>query len=100
MISAGRCRIIGGDVSDLKHHPQCFDLVTASEAIYFWPGLEDCFRQVAKVLKPGGVFLICNESDGLDATRQKFAKIIDRKKVYTTEQIETALKSAGFTVIS
>ena len=38
------------------------------ETIYFWPGLKECFAQVAKVLKPGGTFMIVNESDGTDET--------------------------------
>ena len=44
----------------------------------------------------GGLFLICNESDGTDIVGQKFEKIIDGMKVYTGEQIENALKTAGF----
>ena len=97
-ISAGRCIIQQGDVSDLKLPQGAFDLVTAFETIYFWPGLVKCFGQVAKIMKPGGVFLICNESDGLDATGQKFSKIIDGMRVYTAEEIESALKTAGFSV--
>ena len=38
-----------------------FDAVTAFETVYFWPDLPQCFREVYRVLKPGGTFLICNE---------------------------------------
>jgi hypothetical protein len=55
---------------------------------------------VAKVLKPGGYFMICNESDGTDDTSLKYEKIIDGMKNYTAEQIETALKTAGFSEVS
>jgi len=54
---------------------------------------------VAKVIKPGGVFMIVNESDGTDETSLKFEKIIDGMKCYTTEEIETALKRAGFSKV-
>ena len=84
------------DVSDLPFEAGSFDLATAFETIYFWPGLERCFAQVAKVLKQGGYFLICNESDGMDATGRKFEQIIDGMICYTPEQIEAALKKAGF----
>ena len=67
--------------------------------MYFWPGLEKCFRQVAGILKPGGYFMIANESDGKDAAGQKFEKIIDGMKTYTAEDIEKALRSAGFTEV-
>ena len=41
-----------------------FDAVTAFETVYFWPDLPLCFREVYRVLKPSGTFLICNESNG------------------------------------
>ena len=57
------------------------------------------FAQVAKVLKPGGCFLICNESDGTDPTSVKFEKIIDGMKNYPAEEIDTALRAAGFSEV-
>ena len=99
MISAGRCTVEQGDVSDLKLPAEVFDLATAFETIYFWPDLEKCFAQVARVLKPGGYFMICNESDGTDATSLKFEKIIDGMKNHTVEETEAALLSAGFSEV-
>ena len=99
MIETGRCEVVQGDVSDLKLPADAFDLATAFETIYFWPGLEKCFAQVAKVLKPGGYFMICNESDGTDATGLKFEKIIDGMKNHTVEEIEAALRAAGFSEV-
>ncbi len=96
MIAAGRCSVEQGDVSDLRLPAAAFDLATAFETIYFWPGLETCFGQVAKILKPGGIFMICNESDGTDPTSLRFEKIIEGMKNHTAEEIEAALRSAGF----
>ena len=96
MISAGRCEVLQGDVSELKLPTEAYDRATAFETIYFWPGLEKCFAQVAKVLKPGGYFMICNESDGTDPTSLKFEQIIDGMKNHTAQEIEAALKAAGF----
>lgn len=95
-IRAGRCTALQGDVSELPLPANSFDLATAFETVYFWPGLERCFCEVARVLKPGGCFLICNESDGADATSKKFEGIIDGMRCYTAEEIEAALKAAGF----
>ena len=99
MIKAGRCEVRQGDVSDLQLPAGTFDLATAFETVYFWPGIGKCFAQVAKVLKPGGYFLICNESDGADPTSLKFEKIIDGMKNYTVEEIDTALRAAGFSEV-
>ena len=99
MIAAGRCEVLQGDVSALPLPAEAFDLATAFETVYFWPGLEKCFAQVAGVLKPGGIFMICNESDGTDPASQKFEKIIDGMKSYTAQELEAALKAAGFTSV-
>lgn len=98
MVEAGRCTVQRGDVSDLQLPAGSFDLVTAFETVYFWPGLEKCFGQVYSILKPGGRFLICNESDGTDAAGTKFAKIIDGMRAYTAEEILHALQAAGFSL--
>jgi len=98
-IKQGRCEVRQGDVSALTLPEEKYDLATAFETIYFWPGLEKCFAEVAKVLKPGGVFMIVNESDGMDETGLKFEKIIDGMKCHTAEEIEEALKSAGFSKV-
>ena len=96
MIDAGRCVVKQGDVSKLHLSEEAYDLATAFETIYFWPGLEKCFAEVAKVLKPGGVFMIVNESDGTDEVSLKFEKKINGMKCYTGDAIDTALKAAGF----
>ncbi len=98
-IKAGRCQVQQQDVSALTLPEEMYDLATAFETIYFWPGLENCFAQVAKVLKPGAVFMIVNESDGTDDASLKFEKIIEGMKCHTIDEIETALKSAGFSKV-
>ncbi len=100
MIGNGRMIVRQGDVSDLRLPSDTFDLATAFETIYFWPGLEKCFREVCSVLKNGGVFMIVNESDGTDDTSLKYEKIIEGMKCYTIEQIESALKAAGFSSVT
>ena len=99
MIAAGRCTVRQGNVADLALPAESFDLATAFETVYFWPGLQKCFAEAAKVLKPGGYFLICNESDGTDPTGTKFESIIEGMKSYTAQEIEAALKAAGFSQV-
>ena len=95
-IKSGRCEVRQGDVSALTLPEGEYDLATAFETVYFWPGLKECFAQVAKVLKPDGTFMIVNESDGTDETSLKFEKIIEGMKCHTIGEIEEALKAAGF----
>ena len=99
-IDSGKMIVQQGDVSNLKLPEESFDLATAFETVYFWPGLEKCFAEVYKILKPGAVFMIVNESDGTDDASLKFEKIIDGMRCYTVEQITSALKTAGFTEVT
>ena len=63
-ITEGRCAVLQGSVADMMFADNWFDAVTAFETVYFWPDLPQCFREVYRVLKPGGTFLICNECSG------------------------------------
>ena len=99
MIKQGRCVVRQGDVSALDLPDDSFDLATAFETVYFWPGIEKCFAEAFRVLKSDGVFMICNESDGTDETSLKFEKIIDGMKCYTAGELSSALKAAGFSEV-
>ena len=96
MIEAGRCKVLQGDVSALPFRDGTFDLATAFETVYFWPGPVKSFSEVCRILKPGGWFLIVNESDGMDKTGKQFETIIDGMHTYTAEELEAALQAAGF----
>lgn len=98
-VTAGRCAVVEGSVAKLDFEGGCFDLVTAFETVYFWPGLTDCFTEVCRVLKPGGTFLIVNESNGEDAASRKWEEIIDGMRCYTEQQLVGALKAAGFSEV-
>ncbi len=100
LIAAGRCTVLQGDVKALPFANESFDLATAFETVYFWPGIEACFTEVCRVLKPGGRFLICNESDGTDETGLRFEKIIEGMKCHTVEELSSALTVAGFSSIT
>jgi SAM-dependent methyltransferase len=58
----GRVDIQLGSVSQLPYADATFDLATAVETHYYWPDLRHDVREVMRVLKPGGVFLIIAET--------------------------------------
>ena len=94
-IAAGRCEIVEGDSSSLPFDDGTFDLVTAFETVYYW-NIEAAFAEVARVLKPNGRFLICNEDDGRDPGSVEFAKLIPNMTMHTPEALEAALLATGF----
>ena len=95
-IKQGKCDIVYGDVSSMPFDEESFDCVTAFETVYFWTDLEKSFAEVNRVMKSGGTFLICNESDGTNSADEKWAKKIGGMKIYNEEQLYTALEKAGF----
>lgn len=95
-IKEGRCEVLQASVAELPFAENTFDLVTAFETIYFWPGLVECFREVHRVTKPGGTFFICNESNGETNKDDKWVEKIGGMTIYNAAQILTALHQAGF----
>ena len=98
-ISGGRCQVLQGDVSALSLDSGSFDLATAFETIYFWPGPLHSFREVFRILKPQGYFLIVNECDGTNPKDQKWVDMIDGMTIYSKSQIMDYLKAAGFSSV-
>ena len=95
-IESKRCEILQGDVMKLPFRGETFDVITAFETIYFWPDISEAFKKVYKILKIGGTFMICNESNGENPKDEKWTKIIQGMKIYNSEQIEKSLEDAGF----
>lgn len=95
-ISEGRCTVLQGSVADMIFADGWFDAVTAFETVYFWPDLTRCFREVCRVLKPGGTFLICNECSGDTDKDDKWTEKVDGMTIYRDTQLKAALEQAGF----
>lgn len=95
-MAEGRCTLVEADVSGLPLEDDSFDLTTAFETVYFWPGPVESFREVRRVLRDGGTFLVVNESDGTNGADDKWTGIIDDLRIYTEGQLRAYLAEAGF----
>ena len=93
-----RVIIVQGSVSQIPFKTEMFDTVTAFETVYFWPDLVGDMKEVYRVLKPGGSILICNEAvrDGGNPDRYSYFVNTIGMKVYSEEELATALKQAGY----
>jgi methyltransferase, UbiE/COQ5 family len=98
-LQVGRCRVIQGDVSHLPFEDGVFDLATAFETVYFWPGPTESFREVYRTLRPGGVFLIVNEVDGENPRDSRWLSVMDGMKIFNRSQFVTFLTEAGFSKV-
>ena len=95
-IAEGRCSVLQGSVADMIFADASFDAVTAFETVYFWPALPQCFREIYRVLKPGGTFFICNESNGDTDKDEKWTEIIGGMVIYKSGELKAYLEQAGF----
>ena len=84
-IAAGQCTVQQASVAELPFEAEQFDVVTAFETVYFWPELAQNFREVYRVLKPGGTFFICNEANGETAKDDKWTDNMDFAFVHKNE---------------
>lgn len=91
----GRVQVVEASVSTIPFADGSFDIATAFETVYFWPSLEEGFREVARILRPDGRFFvgneISNETDG-----KRYEKSIPLFRFHLQEEIEEALSKAGF----
>ena len=60
-IERGRVEIHHASVSQLPFPEGMFDLITAVETHFWWPNLPEDLREVLRVLRPGGTFLVIAE---------------------------------------
>ena len=95
-IAAGRCTVQQASVAELPFGSGQFEVVTAFETVYFWPELAQNFREVYRVLKPGGVFFICNEANGDTDKDKKWTEIIGGMTIYKDIELKAYLEQAGF----
>ena len=95
-VTKGRCDVLRASVTELPFESEQFNAVTAFETVYFWPDLPQCFCEVGRVLKSGGTFLICNESNGDTDKDEKWTEIIGGMTIYKDIELKSCLEQAGF----
>ena len=95
-IESGRCQISVGDVRSLPFENESIDIITAFETIYFWDDIEECFKEIYRLLKNGGQFLICNEVSSMDRRDVRILAHKIEMQVYTPDDLTKMLTDIGF----
>ena len=98
-VDNGRCKIIQADVSNMPIENESYDLVSAFETIYFWPNIQETFKEVSRIIKPNGHFMIAQGTDGNHPDDEKWLATVEGMKVYTSPQLEKYLLDAGFSEV-
>ncbi len=92
-----RVKIVKGSVEKMPFKRDAFDLVTAFETVFFWPDTEKNIKEVFRVVKTGGQFVVINNYGD---PKIDWEKKIPCMKRYTAEQIGEFMTKAGFSDIS
>ena len=95
-VDNGRCTVLQADVQDMPIDDESYDLATAFETIYFWPEIQETFKEVSRVIKPDGRFMIAQGTDGNHPDDEKWLATVEGMRVYTAPELERYLLEAGF----
>ena len=98
-VADGRCQVVEGDVAALPYDNATINVATAFETIYFWPDVAAGLSEILRVLTPGGLFMVCNETDGsgMDQLRwSDLSQAADLLTIYSEQQLRDFFTNAGF----
>ena len=94
-----RCRIEMAEAQRMPFIDEEFDLVTAIETMYFWTDPLAVMKEIRRVLKEGGSFVVLAEACNHETWAEDREKFSTPFVVYTVEEIEELMHKAGFTEI-
>ncbi|MCZ6800552.1 MAG: class I SAM-dependent methyltransferase [Nitrospirae bacterium] len=92
-ISTKRIKIQKGNGNDLPYGHESFDKVCTSNTIYFFDNPIENFKEIFRVLKPGGKFVVGFRDK---AQMKKLPLSDDVFKVYTQDEVKIFLLNSGF----
>ena len=99
-VDNGRCKVIQANVNAMPIDDESYDLVSAFETIYFWPDIENTFKEVLRIIKPNGQFMIAQGTDGNHPDDEKWLNTVEGMKLYTAPKLEKYLLNAGFSGVN
>ncbi len=100
-VEGGRMQVLHGSVEAMPFDDAAFDVITTVESFYFWPRPQENLREVRRVLKPGGTFLLIAEIYGdanLSAHEREEISLYNLFNP-TRAQFEELFHHAGFTKV-
>lgn len=99
LIEEGRVEIYNASVEKLPFKDNEFDMATAVETIYFWPNIVESFKEIKRILKSNGKFIVINEMYMDEKHKEEYSQYEDKMNVYTPEQLKQIFLDAGYSNI-
>ena len=98
-VNEKRCEVIQADVCKMPIADESYDLVSAFETIYFWPDIANTFKEVSRIIKPNGQFMIAQGTDGNHPDDERWLNTVEGMAIYTAPELERYLLDAGFSSV-
>ena len=95
-VDEGRCEVMHADVSSMPIEDESYNIVSAFETVYFWPDIKETFKEVSRIIKPDGQFMIAQGTDGNHPDDEKWLSSVEGMHLYTAPELEKYLLDAGF----
>ena len=100
-IRSGKMDVLEGSVENLPFADDSFDKIITVESFYFWPDPQENLKEVRRVLKEGGTFLLVADTYNKEGLDPKTLENICRFHLFTptAEEFRKLFEKAGFTGI-
>jgi len=96
LVKARRVDVAIASADALPFADAAFDKVLCVHVVYFWQNLDDGFREIARVLKPGGRLALVFRTNADEAAVQSFPAEVYRFRPFAG--VIAALEEHGFTI--
>ena len=97
LIDAGRARLTLADSASIPYPDESFDKVVTVHTLYFWDDPRRHLRELHRVLRPGGLFVVGFHPKGTEATGSFPESVYT---LYEVEEVGTRLREVGFSEVS
>lgn len=93
-IAEGRCQVKYGSAEEIPFPDGFFDVATAFETVYFWKDMAAALREVRRVLREDGLFMVVNDQS--DAQNNCWTGIVEGMTVRGGDELRALFEEAGF----
>jgi len=101
-VKSGKVNVVEASVEKLPFDSDTFDKIITVESFYFWPAPQENLKEVYRVLREGGKFLIVADINGDADLDENDLEGIRKYDLFnpTLEQFRELLENAGFKNVS